>query len=107
MNHTYTPISAGDELLDKGWKIGDCQECGLGQIAHEPLVDHPEEMKLRRQELQAATTLSTVARRASQALNDHRRVDALVLLTKLEVMTDNLRLAMRKAIDDQMKATRE
>lgn len=103
MNHQYAPISAGDELLEKGWNIGDCQECGLPESAHGDLPDHPEEKKLRRQEFQAATTLSGVARKASKALREHRRVDALVLLTQLEMVTDNLRLAMRKAIDDQMK----
>ena len=107
MNHRYEPISAGDELLEKGWKLGDCRECGLPEAAHRDLAPHPEEKKLRSQEAQAASTLSSLSRKASRALREHRRVDAVVLLTQLEMVVDNLRLAMRKAIDDQMKATSE
>lgn len=83
-----------------------CAECGLPEAAHRPLADHPEERRLRSQEVEASATLLNVARRAARSLREHRRVDAVVLLSQLELVVDNLRLAMRQAIDDQMEASR-
>jgi hypothetical protein len=87
--------------------VGHCRTCGLAQSAHGQLADHPEELKLRKVEQDAAETLKQLARKAARALEAHERVDAVVLLTQLEVVVDNLRKGMVVAINDQMKATRE
>lgn len=106
--HKYDPEVQDITALDDSEQqiLERCRECGLPEIAHGKLADHPEEERLRQAEVKAATTLASLARKASRALREHRRVDAVVLLTQLEVMVDNLRLAQRKAIDDQMEATR-
>lgn len=91
----------------KGHNRGRCQTCGLGRIVHRTLVDHPEEAKLRDVEGKAAATLRALAKKTARALAEHRRVDAVVLLSQLEVVTDNLRKGMVVAINDQMEATRK
>lgn len=108
-DHKYDPETPDITALDDSEPQSKerCKTCGLPEAAHSNLADHPEEEKLRQAEVQAATTLASLARKASRALREHRRVDAVVLLTQLEVMTDNLRLGQRRAIDDQMEATRQ
>lgn len=81
---------------------GNCRQCGLPLTAHSPLPDHPEEDKLRGEEIQAATTLNRLAGRTAKTLREHNRIEAVVLLSQLTVVADQLRLAMRRAIEDQM-----
>lgn len=85
---------------------GSCRQCGLGPAAHGTLPDHPEEAKLRGQEIDAATSLNLLAGKAAKALRGHNRIEAVVLLSQLELMSDILRLAMRKAVQDQMDEMR-
>lgn len=110
-DHKYEPqeldVSTLDDSEGQVRELDKCKWCGLPKSAHGDLADHPDEERLRQAEVKGATTLAGLARKASKALREHRRVDAVVLLTQLEVMVDNLRLAQRKAIDDQMKATRD
>lgn len=99
--HDHDPYKPS-EVGDRAELVGKCRQCGLDQPAHGKLPDHPEEDRLRAAEFQASTTLQRLARHASRALREHRRVDAVVLLAQLELTVDNLRLAQRKAIEDQM-----
>lgn len=99
--HDHDPYKPS-EVGDRAELVGKCRQCGLDQPAHGQLPPHPEEDRLRASEFQASTTLQRLTRRAAKALREHRRVDAVVLLAQLELTVDNLRLAERRAIEDQM-----
>ena len=99
--HALDPYQPS-EVGDRAELVGKCRQCGLDEAAHGALPDHPEEDRLRRSEFAAATTLSRLARRSAQALRDHNRIEAVVLLSQLELTVDRMRLAMAKAIEDQM-----
>lgn len=111
MNHIYEARTLDVTTLDDSdtqeAELDQCKTCGLPESAHGELADHPEEERLRSAEMEAATTIRSLSRKAAKALEEHRRVDAVVLLAQLVLTVDNVRLAMRKAIDDQMRATQD
>lgn len=108
IDHTYDPVQL--DITDHGDQTPkyreQCKTCGLPEIAHGQLAPHPDDDRLKQAEVKAATTLASLARRASRALREHRRIDAVVYLTQLEVTVDNLRKGMHVAINDQMQATK-
>lgn len=78
-----------------------------GQDIPDELPDHPEEKRLRKAEIELATTIRGLARKAGKALEAHDRVDAAVLLHQLAMTCEGGRQAEVQAIRDQMAAAAE
>lgn len=66
------------------------------------LPPHPDEAKLRKAEVELASTLRKLSVDTRRALQSHSRVDAAVLLAQLAQTAAAGQKAMVQAINDQM-----